>query len=426
MNRTPPLSERLRPEKLENIVGQEHLIGQGKPIRRMVETGNLFSMLLWGAPGTGKTTLAKIIAKETGSDFFQINAVSSGVKEIREAIKRAEEDQLFGKRFILFIDEIHRFNKSQQDALLDAVEKGKVILIGTTTENPSFSVIPPLLSRCRVYQLYPLSDEEMSILIDRAFKDDKFLKRKKVRFIDKEKLIRYSGGDARVLLNAIETAVNLNETDEVVIDEEVIKTVFQKPHLIYDKKGDLHYDLISAFIKSVRGSDPDAAVYYLARMLEGGEDPVFIARRLVILSSEDIGNAEPYALTLATSCLTAVQNIGMPEARIILSQVTTYLASCPKSNASYTAIEKALEDVRKNPDLPVPLSLRNPVTPLMKEKGYGRGYRYSHDYKGGFVQQQFLPDSLKRKVYYNPTENGKEAKIKERLKRLWKENKRYI
>ena len=421
----PPLPERLRPEKLEDIVGQTHLIGKGKPIRRMIET-NLFSMILWGPPGTGKTTLVRIIAKETGSELFQINAVSSGVKEIREAIKRAEEDELFGKKFILFIDEIHRFNKSQQEALLDAVEKGKVILIGTTTENPSFSVIPPLLSRCRVYQLYPLSDRDMSVLIDRAFSKDEVLKKKNVRFIDKDKLIRYSGGDARVLLNAIESAVNLNESDEVVIDEEIIKTVFQKPHMIYDRKGDLHYDLISAFIKSIRGSDPDAAVYYLARMLEGGEDPVFIARRLVILASEDIGNAEPYALTLATSCLIAVQNIGMPEARIILSQVATYLSSCPKSNASYKAIERALKDVRSNPDLPVPLSLRNPVTPLMKEMGYGRGYKYSHDYAGGFVQQHFLPDSLKEKIYYNPTENGKEAKIKERLKRLWKGFKRYV
>ncbi|SNZ04027.1 Recombination protein MgsA [Persephonella hydrogeniphila] len=426
MENLPPLSERLRPKKLSEVVGQSHLIGEGKPIKRMVQTGNLFSMVLWGPPGTGKTTLAKLIASETGSELYQLNAISSGVKEIRDAIKTARENRFFNKKLVLFIDEIHRFNKAQQDALLEAVEKGEIILIGATTENPSFCINSPLLSRMRVYQLYPLSEDELNGLIDRALTKDIILKNKKIKYVDKETIIRFSGGDARVLLNALETAVNLIKSDNIVIDKKTIETVFQKPHLIYDKNGDLHYDLISAFIKSIRGSDPDAAVYYLARMLEGGEDPVFIARRLVILASEDIGNAEPYALTLATSCLTAVQNIGMPEARIILSQVSTYLASCPKSNATYIAIQKASEDVKRYPDLPVPLSLRNPSTRLTEELGYGKGYKYSHDYPNNFVQQNFLPEILKNKVYYNPTENGREVKIKERLKKLWKGIKKYL
>ncbi|WP_457626340.1 replication-associated recombination protein A [Persephonella sp.] len=426
MENLPPLPERLRPEKLSQMVGQSHLIGEGGPIKGMVQTGNIFSMLLWGPPGTGKTTLARLIAVETDADFYRLNAISSGVKEIRDLIKTAGENRFFNKKFILFIDEIHRFNKAQQDALLEAVEKGEIILIGATTENPSFSINPPLLSRMRVYQLYPLSENDLDKLIDRAITEDVVLKNKNIKYIDRKTLIRFSGGDARVLLNALESAVNIKPSKEIVIDKSLIETVFQKTHLIYDRRGDLHYDLISAFIKSIRGSDPDAAVYYLARMLEGGEDPVFIARRLVILASEDIGNAEPYALTLATSCLTAVQNIGMPEAKIILSQVATYLAGCPKSNAAYIAIKEAVQDVRKYADLPVPLHLRNPSTKLAVDLGYGQGYKYSHDYPDHFVQQQYLPDKLKNRVYYKPSEEGREKKIKERLKNLWKGIKKYI
>jgi putative ATPase len=426
MENLPPLPERLRPEKLSQMVGQSHLIGEGGPIKGMVQTGNIFSMVLWGPPGTGKTTLARLIAVETDADFYRLNAISSGVKEIRDLIKTAGENRFFNKKFILFIDEIHRFNKAQQDALLEAVEKGEIILIGATTENPSFSINPPLLSRMRVYQLYPLSENDLDKLIDRAITEDVVLKNKNIKYIDRKTLIRFSGGDARVLLNALESAVNIKPSKEIVIDKSLIETVFQKTHLIYDRRGDLHYDLISAFIKSIRGSDPDAAVYYLARMLEGGEDPVFIARRLVILASEDIGNAEPYALTLATSCLTAVQNIGMPEAKIILSQVATYLAGCPKSNAAYIAIKEAVQDVRKYADLPVPLHLRNPSTKLAVDLGYGQGYKYSHDYPDHFVQQQYLPDKLKNRVYYKPSEEGREKKIKERLKNLWKGIKKYI
>ncbi len=421
-----PLAERLRPQIIDEVVGQEELLSEGKPLYQMVKNRKLHSMILWGPPGVGKTTLAYLLAKAVDGEVIKINAISSGVKEIREAVKRAEELRLYSRPVVLFIDEIHRFNKAQQDALLEPVEKGVFILIGTTTENPSFSVIPPLLSRCRVFQLKPLGEEALNRLIDRALSEDRILSKLNITRIDRDALIRYSGGDGRVLLNIIEAVVGLQEgKKEIEITEKLIRDVSQKPHIIYDRDGDLHYALISAFIKSVRGSDPDAAVYYLARMLEGGEDPVFIARRLVILASEDVGNAEPYALTLATSCLTAVQNIGMPEAKIILSQVTTYLASCPKSNSAYRAINEAIVDVRKHPDTPVPPHLINPSTPLMEKMGYGRGYRYSHDYEGNFVQQQYLPDRLKGRVYYRPTENGREAKIKQWLKKLWKGLKRY-
>ncbi|WP_297453876.1 replication-associated recombination protein A [Persephonella sp.] len=426
MSRTPPLSERLRPEKISEIIGQEEIIGEGKLLRQMIKSGNLKSMILWGPPGTGKTTLARVIAKETNCQFFELNAISSGVQDIRKVIEESKKNPLFSKGTILFIDEIHRFNKGQQEALLSAVEKGEIILIGATTENPSFSLVSPLLSRCHIFQLKPLSYEALENLIDRALKQDKILSKRDIKIPDKKLLINLSGGDARVLLNAIETAVNIIEKDPVIIDKNLIKQIFSRPNLLYDRNQDIHYSLISAFIKSIRGSDPDAAVYYLAKMLEGGEDPVFIARRLVILASEDIGNAEPYALTLATSCLTAVEKIGMPEAQIILSQTATYLASCPKSNAAYKAIKEAIKDVRQNPNIPVPLHLINPSTKLMKKFRYGKDYKYPHDYPENFVVQSYLPTELKNKQYYLPTENGREKKIKERLKNLWKGIKKYI
>ncbi|WP_029522522.1 replication-associated recombination protein A [Persephonella sp. KM09-Lau-8] len=421
-----PLSERLRPERLSQIIGQEELLGEGKPLRQIIKSGNLKSMILWGPPGTGKTTLARVIAKETNYQFFELNAISSGVQDIRKVIEESKKNPLFSNGTILFIDEIHRFNKGQQEALLSAVEKGEIILIGATTENPSFSLVSPLLSRCHVFQLKPLSYEALEKLIDRALKEDKILSKRNIQIPDKEMLINLSGGDARVLLNAIEMAVNITEKDPVIIDKDLVKQVFSRPNLIYDRNQDIHYSLISAFIKSIRGSDPDAAVYYLAKMLEGGEDPVFIARRLVILASEDVGNAEPYALTLATSCLTAVEKIGMPEAQIILSQTATYLASCPKSNAAYKAIKEAIKDVRQNPNIPVLLHLINPSTKLMEKLGYGKNYKYPHDYPENFVVQNYLPPELKNKQYYLPTENGREKKIKERLKNLWKGIKKYI
>ena len=421
-----PLSERLRPERLSQIIGQEELLGEGKPLRQIIKSGNLKSMILWGPPGTGKTTLARVIAKETNYQFFELNAISSGVQDIRKIIEESKKNPLFSNGTILFIDEIHRFNKGQQEALLSAVEKGEIILIGATTENPSFSLVSPLLSRCHVFQLKPLSYEALEKLIDRALKEDKILSKRNIQIPDKEMLINLSGGDARVLLNAIEMAVNITEKDPVIIDKDLVKQVFSRPNLLYDRNQDIHYSLISAFIKSIRGSDPDAAVYYLAKMLEGGEDPVFIARRLVILASEDVGNAEPYALTLATSCLTAVEKIGMPEAQIILSQTATYLASCPKSNAAYKAIKEAIKDVRQNPNIPVPLHLINPSTKLMEKLGYGKNYKYPHDYPENFVVQNYLPPELKNKQYYLPTENGREKKIKERLKNLWKGIKKYI
>ena len=426
MNRIPPLSERLRPARLSEIIGQEELLGEGKPLRQMIKTGNLKSMILWGPPGTGKTTLARVIAKETNYQFFELNAISSGVQDIRKVIEESKKNPLFSNGTILFIDEIHRFNKGQQEALLSAVEKGEIILIGATTENPSFSLVSPLLSRCHIFQLKPLSYEALEKLIDKALTQDKILSKRDIEIPDKEMLINLSGGDARVLLNAIEIAVNILEKDPVIIDKNLIKQVFSRPNLLYDRNQDIHYSLISAFIKSIRGSDPDAAVYYLAKMLEGGEDPVFIARRLVILASEDIGNAEPYALTLATSCLTAVEKIGMPEAKIILSQTATYLASCPKSNAAYKAIKEAIKDVRQKPNIPVPLHLINPSTKLMEKFGYGKDYKYPHDYPESFVVQNYLPPELKNKQYYIPTENGREKKIKERLKNLWKGIKKYI
>lgn len=422
--KSTPLADRVRPHSLSEFVGQQHLLGEGKILRKAIETDDLVSMIFWGPPGVGKTTLARIIARETHSDFFALSAVTAGVSDLRQVIEKAKMNRRLGKRTILFIDEIHRFNKAQQDALLHSVEDGTLLLIGATTENPSFEVIAPLLSRCRVYQLQPLSEAEVETIIDRALQIDEILQKENPIFqpTAKKLLVHLAGGDARIALNALELATKLaarNKKGEKPITEELIREVYQKSALVYDKKGDYHYDTISAFIKSVRGSDPNAALYWLARMIEAGEDPKFIARRLIILASEDIGNADPQALVIATSAFTAVTYIGMPEGRIVLAHATTYLASAPKSNASYVAIEKALEDARNRPMESVPLHLRNAPTLLMKQFNYADGYLYPHQYENNFVEQNYLPEDLQDRIYYKPTENGFEKQIKERLKKLW-------
>lgn len=421
-----PLAERIRPKTISEFVGQSHLLGEGKPIRLMIENDTLSSFILWGPPGSGKTTIARIIANQTQSEFFNLNAVSSGVKEVRHIIELAEQNKMINKRTILFIDEIHRFNKAQQDALLHSIESGLLILIGATTENPSFEVIPALRSRARVFVLNELSKDDLLKIIAYALSKDEFLSSLNIKSIDKDFLIYLSGGDARILLNILEASViqEINK-EEVVLTKEIFENVVQRKNIIYDKAGEEHYNVISAFIKSIRGSDPDAALYWLARMLEGGEDPIFIARRLVILASEDIGNASPNALVLAEAAFSAVDKIGMPEARIILAQCVTYLASAPKSNASYLGIEKALEEVRKNPIAKVPLHLRNAPTKLMKEIGYGSNYKYAHDFQNHFVEENYLPEELAAKQFYFPTEQGQEKKIKEWLKSLWKNKKKY-
>ena len=402
-------------------------MGTGRSLRTLIESDQVPSMILWGPPGSGKTTLARIIAAHTGAQFFQLNAVSSGVKDVREVMDRAAASlRRSPRRTILFIDEIHRFNKAQQDALLHSVEDGLLTLVGATTENPSFEVIPPLLSRCRLYVLKPLADRDLETILNTALRTDALLTRHSVQVTDRSRLLLLSGGDARVMLNGLETAVRLTAHggNAVTIGRQELEEAFQRKTVRYDDGGEEHYNVISAFIKSMRGCDPDAAVYWLARMLEGGEDPKFIARRMIILASEDIGNADPYALTLATSCFNAVDTVGMPEARIVLAQAATYLASAPKSNASYVAISEAAADVGTHPDEGVPLHLRNAPTPLMRSLGYGEGYIYGHQANGNFAPQDYLPNTLKEKIYYRPTSNGQERSIRERLNAWWKKKQR--
>lgn len=417
-----PLAERLRPKTLDEYIGQKHLVGQGAILRKMIDTGRVSSFILWGPPGVGKTTLAQIIANKLETPFYTLSAVTSGVKDVREVIEKAKNNRLFSQTSpILFIDEIHRFSKSQQDSLLGAVEKGTVTLIGATTENPSFEVIRPLLSRCQLYVLKSLEKEDLLELLERAVSQDTFLKEKQIRLKETDAMLRYSGGDARKLLNILELVVEADtEIPVVITDEKVVERLQQNP-LAYDKDGEMHYDIVSAFIKSIRGSDPDGAVYWLARMVEGGEDPAFIARRLVISAAEDIGLANPNALLLANAAFDAVMKLGWPEGRIPLAEATVYLATSPKSNSAYSAIGDALSLVRETGNLPVPLHLRNAPTKLMKQLGYGDNYKYAHQYAGNFVEQQFLPDELKGKRIWHPQNNPAEAKLKERMKELWKE-----
>jgi len=417
-----PLPERMRPKTLEDYVGQDHLVGQGSVLRKMIESDNLASFILWGPPGVGKTTLAKIIANQLERPFHILSAINAGVKDVREIIDKSRSNSLFNKaRPILFIDEIHRFSKSQQDALLGAVEDGTLTLIGATTENPSFEVIAPLLSRCQVYVLKSLSIDALNTLLERAIRLDPVLKQREIEINEKEALFRFSGGDARKLLNIIEIiAGSFSPGEKIVIDNKIVTEKLQENIALYDKNGEQHYDIISAFIKSIRGSDPNAAVYWMARMIAGGEDPLFIARRMVILASEDIGLANPNALLLAEACFEAVHKIGMPESRIILSEAAIYLATSKKSNSAYLAIDSALEEVEKSGDLPVPLHLRNAPTKLMKDLGYAKEYKYAHSYSNNFVDQEFLPKELNDKKFYEPGENSKENEIKKRLESLWK------
>lgn len=418
-----PLPERLRPKTIAEFVGQQHLIGEGKVLRKLVESGNIPSMIFWGPPGVGKTSMARFIAEQVHLPFYQLSAIDSGVKEVRRVIEEANEN---GKA-ILFIDEIHRFNKAQQDALLGAVEKGTIILFGATTENPSFEVISALLSRCQVYVLKHLEREDLEKLLQHAIADDVVLKEKNIALEETEALLKYSGGDARKLLNVLELVGNTltNKEDKNVINNTVVEQVIQQKMAIYDKSGEQHYDIISAFIKSMRGSDPNAALYYLARMSAGGEDPKFIARRMLILASEDIGNANPNALLLATSCFQAVQMIGYPECDLILAQTVVYLATSPKSNASYAAINAAKALVAQTGDLPIPLHIRNAPTKLMKDLNYGKDYKYAHSYDGNFAEQEFLPDRIKGTKFYEPGNNARENEIRLSLRKNWKEKYGY-
>ena len=418
-----PLAERLRPKTLDDYIGQKHLVGEGAILRKMIDAGRISSFILWGPPGVGKTTLAQIIANKLETPFYTLSAVTSGVKDVRDVIEKARSSRFFNQASpILFIDEIHRFSKSQQDSLLGAVETGVVTLIGATTENPSFEVIRPLLSRCQLYVLKSLEKEDLLELLDNAIAKDVYLKEKDIELKETDAMLRYSGGDARKLLNILELVVEADgSTGKVVVtDEKVVERLQQNP-LAYDKDGELHYDIISAFIKSIRGSDPDGALYWLARMVEGGEDPAFIARRLVISASEDIGLANPNALLLANAAFDAVMKIGWPEGRIPLAEATVYLATSPKSNSAYEGINSALALVRETGNLPVPLHLRNAPTKLMKQLGYGKEYKYAHAYEGHFVKQQFLPDEVKETRIWHPQNNAQEAKLKERMQSLWGE-----
>ena len=418
-----PLAERLRPKTLNDYIGQKHLVGEGAVLRKMIDAGRISSFILWGPPGVGKTTLAQIIANKLETPFYTLSAVTSGVKDVRDVIEKARSNRFFNQASpILFIDEIHRFSKSQQDSLLGAVETGVVTLIGATTENPSFEVIRPLLSRCQLYVLKSLEKEDLLDLLHSAISKDVYLREKNIELKETDAMLRYSGGDARKLLNILELVVEADgATDKVVItDEKVVERLQQNP-LAYDKGGELHYDIISAFIKSIRGSDPDGALYWLARMVEGGEDPAFIARRLVISASEDIGLANPNALLLANAAFDAVMKIGWPEGRIPLAEATVYLATSPKSNSAYEGINSALTLVRETGNLPVPLHLRNAPTKLMKQLGYGKDYKYAHAYEGHFVNQQFLPDEVKATRIWHPQNNAQEAKLKERMQTLWGE-----
>jgi putative ATPase len=420
INSHPPLAERMRPSRLDELVGQEHLTGPNAVIRKAIKSGSIPSMILWGPPGVGKTTIANIIANEVKKPFHTLSAVSSGVKDVREVIEKAK----LSPRSILFIDEIHRFNKGQQDALLGAVEKGTITLIGATTENPSFEVNSALLSRCQVYVLRPLGEDQLMMLVKNALEHDEELKDRNIIIKEHQALLNISGGDARKLLNLIEL-MSEALTGDIEVTDSLVMEVAQKHIAIYDKSGEQHYDIISAFIKSIRGSDPNAAVYYLARMVEGGEDVKFIARRMVILASEDIGNANPTALVMATNTFQAVNLIGYPEARIILAQCVVYLASSPKSNASYMAIENALSSIRETGDLPVPLSIRNAPTKLMKKMDYGKGYQYAHHYEDNFVNMEFLPDNLRGTKFYEPGNNPREEELRKYLRVRWKEKYGY-
>ncbi len=412
---TIPLAERLRPKNLDEFIGQQHLVGEGQVLRRMIQSGKLVSMIFWGPPGVGKTTLANIIAKSANLPFFSLSAVSSGVKDVREVIEKGEK----GGKIVLFIDEIHRFNKAQQDSLLGAVEKGTILLIGATTENPSFEVISALLSRSQVFVLKEFTKEDLQQLIKRAITEDEILSKRKIIIEEEEALLQLSGGDARKLLNLLELIEESVTEEKLIITNDLVKQIAQKKLVLYDKNGEQHYDIISAFIKSMRGSDPNAAIYYMVRMIEGGEDPKFIARRMLVLASEDIGNANPNALLLATSCFQAVTMLGYPECRLTLAQTVIYLATSPKSNASYVALQNATNIVREKGDLQIPLPIRNAPTKLMKELNYGKEYKYAHDYENNFTEMEFLPDEIKGTKIFEPGSNAKENEMRRFLKERW-------